>query len=137
MDEFILSWNSVLKGFSKERLEFLQKLSDSDDYNLVLLSNTNHLHIKWVEKNIPFYEEFKRCFDRFYLSHKIRMRKPDREVLDFAIEDGQLNPKVTLFIDDKIENIEGAKKVGFKIWHLNPAEEDVTELSTHLKKLVD
>jgi putative hydrolase of the HAD superfamily len=48
-----------------------------------------------------------------------------------------LTPKKTLFVDDKEENIESAKRLGFQTWHLNPETENVTQLFDQLKKIHD
>ena len=64
-EELISIWNFMLKDFPKHRLEFLQELKEDANYKLILLSNTNELHIDWIKRNISFYEVFKNCFDRF------------------------------------------------------------------------
>ena len=46
-----------------------------------------------------------------------------------------LSSKKTLFVDDKLENIEGAKKAGLQTWHLNPKTEDVTSLLEFIKNI--
>ena len=75
--EFSKAWNSILVEFPRQRLDFIKKLYSSGTYKLILLSNTNELHIDWVKKNIQVFEEFKACFDEFYLSHEIHFRKPE------------------------------------------------------------
>ena len=69
--EIIDAWNYILKDFPKKRLDFIQQLAQENKYQLILLSNTNELHINWIKENVSFYEVFKNCFDQFYLSHEI------------------------------------------------------------------
>jgi len=127
-DKIIHTWNFMLKDFPKYRLEFLQNLKETKEHKLILLSNTNEIHIDWVKKHVPFYEDFKNCFDEFYLSHEIKLRKPTTEIFDFVLSDNNLNAKETLFIDDNQDNITAAKQLGYKIWHINPKTEDVINL---------
>ena len=124
------SWNAVLKDFPEYRLKFIKKLSEKKDYQLILLSNTNEIHINCILDKVPFFEEFRRCFDAFYLSYEINMRKPDRDIYSFVIEKHNLNPAECLFIDDTKENTDTAEGLGINIWNLEPTREDVIDLFT-------
>ena len=42
----------------------------------------------------------------------MHVRKPDKEIFNLTLKKLKLNPQQVLFIDDKIENIQGAKKLG-------------------------
>jgi len=44
-------WNNMLKDFPKYRLDFLKDIQQSSKYNLILLSNTNALHIEYIKTN--------------------------------------------------------------------------------------
>ncbi|HET7361905.1 MAG TPA: HAD family phosphatase [Salinimicrobium sp.] len=132
-NQIIQAWNAILLDFPKPRMDFIKKLASEEKFKLILLSNTNDLHIDWVAKNIAFFEEFKGCFDAFYLSHEINFRKPDHNIFQFIIKKHNLEPNEVLFIDDTAENTKSAEKLGFKIWNINPEKEDVTQLF-HLKK---
>lgn len=129
-ESFVNAWNSILINFPKHRLEFIQKLKEEQKYKLILLSNTNDLHIKWVEENIPEYPEFKACFDQFYLSHEINFRKPDTEIFQFVLDENKLQAEETFFVDDTEEHTLSASKLGLKVWHLDPNKDDITELFT-------
>ncbi|TPN82095.1 HAD family hydrolase [Aquimarina algicola] len=128
--QIIDAWNAILIDFPEFRLEFLQHLSSSRKYKLILLSNTNELHINWIKENVSFYEEFKSCFDAFYLSHEIQLRKPEVEVFNFILRKHQLSAHETLFIDDTKENTNAAASLGIHTWNNNPQREDITELFT-------
>ncbi|WP_378172901.1 HAD family hydrolase [Aquimarina sp. SS2-1] len=128
--QIIDGWNAILKDFPKQRLEFIQKLANSHMYQLILLSNTNELHINWIKENVSFYSDFKSCFDSFYLSHEIHLRKPNQDIFQFVIENHQLNPSEILFIDDTSANTNAAEKLGIHTWNNNPMTEDITDLFT-------
>jgi glucose-1-phosphatase len=127
-DELIAIWNIMLKDFPKHRLEFLQKLKKENKYKLILLSNTNELHIDYIKKNVPFYNEFKACFDAYYLSQEINLRKPNKDIFEFVLTENNLNANHCLFIDDNEANIITANDLGFKTWHITPYKEDVVNL---------
>lgn len=129
------TWNSILKDFPDHRLDYLRQLAGSKKYKLILLSNTNELHIDWIKENIGFYEEFKGYFDAFYLSHEIQLRKPNANIYEFVLNENNINPQECLFIDDTEENIVSASKLGIHTWHINPENEDITTLFTTKKDL--
>ena len=135
--DLIRSWNAVLLDFPKNRLEFIKELAASKKYRLFLLSNTNDLHISWIRENLgeAFYNEFKNCFEQFYLSHEINFRKPDTEIYEFVLNENNLIAEETLFIDDLSENTASANTLGINVWNLKPGEEDVVDLFIKNKNL--
>jgi putative hydrolase of the HAD superfamily len=129
-EAIIEAWNYILKDFPKYRLEFIKQLAKEDTFQLILLSNTNKLHINWIKNTIPFYNAFKNCFVKFYLSHNIGMRKPNTEIFKFVLEENNLNPENCLFIDDTKENTESASRLGIHVWNINETTEDIIDLFT-------
>jgi len=53
-----------------------------------------------------------------YFSHELGLRKPNSDIFEFVCIENNLNPSTTLFIDDSIQHIEGAKKCGLQTIHL-------------------
>ncbi|WP_299671022.1 HAD-IA family hydrolase [uncultured Polaribacter sp.] len=131
-EKIIKAWNSILVDFPKSRFKFIQELAASKKYRLFLLSNTNDLHISWIQDNwgMPLYNAFKNCFEQFYLSHEIKMRKPNHDIYKFVLHENSLKAEETLFIDDTKENTDAAKLVDIHVWNLNPLKDDVTQLFT-------
>lgn len=128
-------WNYVLVEFPKYKLEFLQNLHNQNKYKLILLSNTNELHMEWVNNKVPFYSEFKNCFEKFYLSHEINLRKPDKEIFEFVLNESKLVPSETLFVDDTKENTDVANKMGIHTWNIDETSQDIVNLFTIKKDL--
>lgn len=54
------------------------------------------------------------------------MRKPDKEIFELVINENNLNPQETLFIDDSIQHVQGAQNMGLNAVHLHQI--DVLEL---------
>lgn len=127
-NEIIDLWNSILKDFPIHRLEFLKKLKATGEYKLILLSNTNEIHINYIKDNVPFFEDFKNQFDAFYLSNEINLIKPNREIFEFVLKKNNLSANECLFIDDNHANIVMADLLKINTWHINPNNEDVSNL---------
>lgn len=133
--QIIDAWNFMIQDFPKYRLDFIKQLKAEGKYKLILLSNTNELHINYIKEHVPFYEEFKSCFDNFYLSHEINLRKPEATIFEFVLAENNLNPEECVFIDDTLENTTSAADLGFFTWNNDPKNQDVInlfELKTHL-----
>ena len=122
------AWNAILLDFPLYRLEFLQMLSQK--YRLFLLSNTDSIHIEQFQHKagISFYRDFYQCFEKVYFSYELGMRKPEPRIFEFIIKEHNLLPKNTLFVDDTLQNIESAEKLGLQVWHLQKGEEDVIDI---------
>lgn len=134
-NDMIEIWNYILIDFPKYKFDFLKDLYKKDKYRLVLLSNTNELHMAWVKQNVTFYSEFKDCFHNFYLSHEIKLRKPDKATFEFVLNENRFLPSETLFIDDTAENIIMADKLGIHTWNIDNTKEDIEDLFTIKKEL--
>ncbi|MFT4575777.1 MAG: FMN phosphatase YigB (HAD superfamily) [Polaribacter sp.] len=131
-EELVFAWNAILLDLPKQRLQFLKELVASKKYRLFLLSNTNDMHIKWIQNDwgSELYKEFKNCFEQFYLSHEIHFRKPNLDIYQFVLQENKLKAEETFFIDDTLENTMAAEKLGIQTWNLIPGKEDVVDLLT-------
>ncbi|SDI20521.1 HAD family hydrolase [Winogradskyella thalassocola] len=129
------AWNFIIKDFPNHRLDFIKNLAIQKEYKLILLSNTNNMHINFIKQNVSFYEEFKACFDVFYLSQEIQLRKPNTDIFEFVLSENNLKPKECLFIDDTKDNTDTAAIMGFKTWNIDETKEDVITLFETKKEL--
>lgn len=122
------AWNAMLLDLPAQRIDLLKKLKKK--YRLFLLSNTNEIHIEAFQKIIQSsYGEniFDVIFEHQYYSSEMGMRKPNSDCFQFVLEENSLDPSETLFIDDSIQHVEGARKLKIKAYHLITGE-DITEL---------
>lgn len=133
--DIINLWNIILKDFPEYRLDFLKTLKLERKYQLILLSNSSELHIDWIKSNISFYNEFRNCFDAFYLSHQIQLRKPNTDIFKFVLNTHNLNPEDCIFIDDNADNIKTAAHLNFKTWHITPYKDDIIHLFSNKREL--
>lgn len=123
--DVVTAWNAMLLGWSDpKRFKFLDDLRKK--YNVYLLSNTNEIHMQWVyqdlKKNHNILDFDQRFFDKTYYSHIVNKRKPDADIFNFVLDDANLNPNDTLFIDDNIHNVWSASNVGIHVYHHNPKD---------------
>ncbi|MDR1055626.1 MAG: HAD family phosphatase [Prevotellaceae bacterium] len=117
------AWNSMLLDMPFERLNVLLALKSG--YHTFLLSNTNEIHVplfSGIVKNTIGKNDLSDFFEKTYYSNEIGMRKPDTEIYEFVIKQHGLQAKETLFIDDSIQNIEGARQAGLHAYHLTGRE---------------
>jgi len=121
--EVDLSWNAMLLDIPPERLALLEKLKTS--YRVFLLSNTNGIHLKQFNQ-ILFEQSGKKEMDDYfhqaYYSHRMKMRKPDVEIFQYVLQQHQLVPSETLFLDDNLSNLQGAALAGIKTFHVQTPE---------------
>lgn len=117
------AWNALLFDIPAERIEVIEQVKKN--YNIFLLSNSNEIHYDLYVRDLQLrfdYVEFSELFHMAYFSFDVHLSKPDQEIYEFVIYQEGLNPEETLFIDDKIENIEAAAKLGLQTYHLQKPE---------------
>jgi len=123
------AWNSMLLDLPKARLDLLLYLKQT--LRTFLLSNTNEIHIlsfnSYLHKNFKI-DDLSGCFEKIYLSYKLGMSKPDPEIFELVLSENKLNPNETLFIDDSIQHIESAKKLGIQTYWLEVKKESILDL---------
>lgn len=132
--QIISAWNSIILDFPEDRLTFIEQLKKENKYRLFLLSNTNDLHIEQVKMSMGLerFKRFKNCFEQFYLSQEMKMRKPHSNIYEFVLHENNLVANETLFIDDTKVNTLSASKLGIICWNLQVDKEDVLETLNHL-----
>jgi putative hydrolase of the HAD superfamily len=133
--DIIDAWNYIIKDFPKYRLNFIKQLDQNEEFKLILLSNTNDMHIDFIKQNVSFYENFKSCFDVFYLSQEMHLRKPNTDIFEFVLNENNLIANECLFIDDTKNNTDTAEKLGFHTWNIDETKEDVINLFEIKKEL--
>ncbi len=117
------AWNALLGQFSKEKLDWLKEIKQR--YKIYLFSNTNKIHYD-AFINIYYEQTGFRNFDEYfikaYYSHNLGYRKPYAEAFLKILEEQNLMAAETLFIDDTLKNIEGARQAGLQTIHLVPPQ---------------
>ncbi|RKY58725.1 MAG: hypothetical protein DRP96_08020 [Candidatus Neomarinimicrobiota bacterium] len=91
---------------------------------MILLSNTNDLHIRAVRLKTDILNEF----DDLVLSYQVGTRKPDKAIYQKALNIAGQSPENCLFIDDLPENVRAARDVGIR----SHQYQNIHELKTFL-----
>lgn len=122
------AWNAMLGNFLLKEIDWLASVKNK--YRLFLYSNTNQIHYE-AFTTLFQQETGKGSFDEYfikaYYSHTFGLRKPYAASYQKILKDQQILAAETLFIDDTLINIEGAKEVGLQTIHLAPPKR-VSEL---------
>lgn len=116
------AWCSFLTQIPFEKLHLLSELKKK--YRLLLLSNTNPLHIETAvaaefSKTGKTMQDF---FDKCYLSYEMGMVKPDVEIFEALLTDAQVKAEECLFLDDGKKNIDTAAALGIQTYWVKPDE---------------
>lgn len=115
-----LAWNAMLHDIPKEKYQLLEKLKSK--YKLFLLSNTNSIHIDFVNQLVfknTGHSGIGHYFHKDYYSHLMKMRKPDTEIFHHVLLENNLVAHETYFLDDNLDNIQGAKSIGIQTVHID------------------
>ena len=116
-EEIDALWNAMLLEIPREKLELILDLRGK--YMVYLLSNTNSIHWDYVCKNAFNYRGFrvKDYFEETFLSYEMHLAKPDKAIFEKVLQDANLLPEETLFIDDSEANCKAAEEVGIHTHH--------------------
>ncbi len=117
------AWIMMLDDVPDYKLDLLLNLKNN--YNTLLLSNTNEIHWVWSEKNIFSYKEHHAVdfFHRVYLSYELHMVKPHADIFEYVLNDANIKPAETLFIDDALPNCQTAESLGLLTYMPEPRED--------------
>jgi putative hydrolase of the HAD superfamily len=136
-DDVIDGWNALLGEMPKSRIDFLKDVAQH--YNIYLLSNTNAIHMMWLDEYLEDnhqmkMQDFINLFKKHYFSFQIQLRKPDAKIYEYIIKDSGINPAETLFVDDRKDNIKAAKAFGFQTYLHDPRMNIASVLEQELKQ---
>ena len=110
-------WNLMLLEIPREKLELILELRGK--YMVYLLSNTNSIHWDYVCKNAFNYRGFRvnDYFEKTFLSFEMHLAKPNKAILEKMLNDANLLPEETLFIDHSEANCKAAEEIGIHAHH--------------------
>ncbi len=115
--------NIFLQNYQKymilnENVINIIKLLKEKGYKIYMLSNTNELTYN------NFIYKIKDLFDGLVLSYEINMIKPYNGIYNYLLNKYNLKPEESLFIDDRLDNMETANKLGINGRKIIPNSED-------------
>ena len=110
------SHRKMIKCVYQDSVNILQDLKEKK-FACYALSNWSAETFEGMTDDYPFLKKF----DGIIISGQEKIKKPLEDIYLIAINRYKLTPSETIFIDDTLENIHTAKRLGFKTIHLvNP-----------------
>ena len=108
---------NMVGGFFQKTVDVFYKIKELN-YPCFVLSNWSAETYEGMEEKYPFLKDF----DGKIISGRAFLIKPDPAIYELAISRFNLIPEETLFIDDRLDNIEAAQNLNFQTIHLtNPS----------------
>lgn len=126
-------WNAMLGTIPRARIDLVRALKER--YQLLLLSNTNAIHVPAFEAIIARdlgIGDFRSLFHGAYYSCELGMRKPNADIFRHVVSRHSADPARTLFIDDSIQHVHGARSAGLRAEHLELEKEDIIAMTRRL-----
>ena len=117
------AWCAFLCNIPDYKIELLLQLKKK--FRLLLLSNTNPLHIEISARDEfgRFGQTMQSLFDKCYLSYEMKMVKPDAEIFEALLANAGVTAEECLFLDDGEKNILQAEKMGIQTYHVDVNED--------------
>jgi glucose-1-phosphatase len=124
-EEFVAAWSDIF--WANDSIAPVLAFLKGRGYTLVLGSNTNDLHAGQFRQQ---FAETLELFDRLVLSYEVGHIKPSSEFYLACAEAAGAEPGECVFIDDLLENVEGARAAGLVGLHYRSTEALLDELET-------
>nr|WP_269822170.1 HAD family phosphatase [Aggregatibacter actinomycetemcomitans] len=118
-------WTETLNGAIDDTVALLEPLKRSG-VRLLALTNWSNETFHFAEERFPFLTEF----EGILVSGYERLAKPDPRIFNLLIERYHLNPQHTVFIDDNLRNVEGARNFGLHTLQFTHAQKLKQDLIT-------
>ena len=118
-------WTEMLGGEIKDSVALLHQLKQLNSHSLYALTN-------WSAEAFPVARqrfEFLQLFEGIVVSGEENTRKPYKDIYEIIIDRYQLTPQKSVFIDDNLENVVGAKAVGMHGIHFKNSQQLINELN--------
>lgn len=122
-EDFDAGWCDLYLDEYLNMDQFLLNLKSN--YRLVALTNTNAIHNDiWRKK----YADTLLLFEKIFSSYELKTRKPESRIYEIVLQYLDLKPEQTLFLDDNIDNINGAKNLGLQAILVTSTEQMIEDL---------
>ncbi|MFM7329476.1 MAG: HAD family hydrolase [Bacteroidota bacterium] len=121
---FWLRWEEMLAGPVSGTVDLFRELKATQSYKILALTN-------WSAETFPIAlrkYDFLGWFDGIVMSGEEKIRKPFPEFYKILLNRYAVQPDRSLFIDDSLRNIEGAKALGIPGIHFTSPEQTRDEL---------
>jgi putative hydrolase of the HAD superfamily len=118
------AWNAMLLDIPAERLNLVHNLKALDK-RVFVLSNTNQIHLdafNIILEQAHGWSDLDEIFHKAYYSHRMGARKPEPLIFQQVLDEQNMSPSKTLFIDDNPQNVAAAGALGLQTLHIVPPD---------------
>lgn len=116
--------------------EVMLKYLKESGYKLYYLSNWGKSSFELSKKKGIF--DIIKYFNGGIISYEVGLQKPDKSIYQLLLDKYKIDPKKTIFYDDKKENVESAKKVGINgVLFVKDTVKDIMNLPKVNKSIKD
>ncbi len=132
IDAYWHNWQEMVCEPIQESVKILIDLKQKG-FPIYALSNWNHITFQGALQKFDFLN----LFDGRIVSGEVKIAKPDPRIYQLLLDTYQLTPQESLFIDDRLENVEAARCFGIKsIQFISPQdlEKELTHHGVYKKK---
>ena len=109
-------------------MEWIKDLKNRG-YGLYIISN----YAEYMFKKTKHKLQFLSYLDGAIFSYQHKVIKPNKVIYEVLLNKYKLKAEECVFIDDRLENVEGAKALGFKGIQFKNYEQASTQLNTLLE----
>lgn len=109
-EQFSVGWQAVFVGLRADVIDVFKTLREQG-HRVVVLSNTNRLHLNYWPEHYP---EIEANTDALYLSQDLGMRKPEPRIFEYVLNKEGVTASQAVFFDDVLENVEAARSMGIE-----------------------
>ncbi|MDO4662993.1 MAG: HAD family phosphatase [Tissierellia bacterium] len=103
IEDILLNWH---KEVIYKNTDIIDKLKN--DYKIYALTNMGENHFNYLSDR-NFFDRF----DGVIASYKLHLIKPDNRIYEKLLEEFDIDPTESIFIDDNKKNIKASEKLGF------------------------
>ncbi len=117
----VKSWAQI----NRDTLDYIYKLNKCN-VKIAIISNMTLETLEYVNKHFKWLK----MFESLIFSCDLKVSKPQSEIYNKCLVALNLSPHKCLFVDDSLENIRGAKKIGLNTLLFNGTKQFIDELNS-------
>lgn len=117
-------WDETVGGPIEGTVEVLRSIKNSNQYQLLSLTNWSAETFPWAMNHFDFLH----WFEGIVVSGIEKTLKPQSKFFQILLDRYSVDPRKTLFIDDNLTNVEAARLLGMDCIHFIAATQLIDEL---------
>lgn len=119
IQEDVKSWTKI----NDAMIQFIKE-SRSTIHKLAIISNMTKDNLAFIRTHFQWLD----LFDVLIFSCEIGINKPDKKIYEACLHELTVSPNECLYVDDSVENVYGAIKMGMNAYHFKSFPEFTREL---------